>query len=438
MIPFFTVLYAVLVSVLVNSYVFANSFLKTTLCIVLFILLNLCAGLFSVKSKKWRLRLLSHGTTLLIAFCASLTVSIPFQILMIVFNSRHSVLILVLSVIYCISCNYIIFWNGIICVYLSSVQLGIKTRVIGAICGCIPIVNLAVLGVIIHKCYKEVSFESEKERINDLRRNEKVCKTKYPILFVHGVFFRDSKALNYWGRIPKELEKNGAACYYGEHQSALSIKDGGEEIAKKVKEITEKTGCGKVNIIAHSKGGLDCRYAIENCGIAPLVASLTTINTPHRGCVFAEWLLKKAPESMKNSVAASYNKAARIIGDTEPDFIAAVSDLTAEFCREFDKNTKAPYDIYCQSVGSVIEGALSGKFPLNLSHAFVKYFDGKNDGLVGVDSFEWGSNYTLLDLGLKRGISHADMIDLNRENIDGFDVREFYVNLVNDLKNKGL
>ena len=147
-------------------------------------------------------------------------------------------LTLVLSVIYCISCNYIIFWNGIICVYLSSVQLGIKTRVIGAICGCIPIVNLAVLGVIIHKCYKEVSFESEKERINDLRRNEKVCKTKYPILFVHGVFFRDSKALNYWGRIPKELEKNGAACYYGEHQSALSIKDSGEESAKRIKEIT--------------------------------------------------------------------------------------------------------------------------------------------------------------------------------------------------------
>jgi triacylglycerol lipase len=29
------------------------------------------------------------------------------------------------------------------------------------------------------------------------------------------------------------------------------------------------------------------------------------------------------------------------------------------------------------------------------------------------------------------------MIDLNRENIDGFDVREFYVQLVSDLKNKG-
>ena len=29
------------------------------------------------------------------------------------------------------------------------------------------------------------------------------------------------------------------------------------------------------------------------------------------------------------------------------------------------------------------------------------------------------------------------MIDLNRENIKDFDVRKFYVDLVNDLKNKG-
>ena len=29
------------------------------------------------------------------------------------------------------------------------------------------------------------------------------------------------------------------------------------------------------------------------------------------------------------------------------------------------------------------------------------------------------------------------MIDLNRENIEGFDVREFYVNLVKGLKEKG-
>ena len=37
----------------------------------------------------------------------------------------------------------------------------------------------------------------------------------------------------------------------------------------------------------------------------------------------------------------------------------------------------------------------------------------------------------------RRGISHGDMIDLNRENIKDFDVREFYVNLVEELRLKG-
>ena len=37
----------------------------------------------------------------------------------------------------------------------------------------------------------------------------------------------------------------------------------------------------------------------------------------------------------------------------------------------------------------------------------------------------------------RRGISHGDVIDLMREDIPGFDVREFYVGLVRGLKEKG-
>ena len=73
-----------------------------------------------------------------------------------------------------------------------------------------------------------------------------------------------------------------------------------------------------------------------------------------------------------------------------------------------------------------------------MSYHFVKHFDGFNDGLVGEDSFQWGSEYHfLVNKGL-RGISHADMIDLNRENIDGFDIREFYIDLVHGLQVRGL
>lgn len=67
----------------------------------------------------------------------------------------------------------------------------------------------------------------------------------------------------------------------------------------------------------------------------------------------------------------------------------------------------------------------------------IKYFDGDNDGLVSVDSMKWGESFKLFHLLKKGGISHGDMIDLNRENIDGFDVRETYVDIVNGLKKMG-
>ena len=78
--------------------------------------------------------------------------------------------------------------------------------------------------------------------------------------------------------------------------------------------------------------------------------------------------------------------------------------------------------VYYQSVGSRMARARSGKFPLNVAYPMVKHFDGDNDGLVSVESAKWGERFTLLSPAGKRGISHGDVIDLNRENIDGFDV----------------
>ena len=75
---------------------------------------------------------------------------------------------------------------------------------------------------------------------------------------------------------------------------------------------------------------------------------------------------------------------------------------------------------------------------MNFSYHFVKEHDGENDGLVSVDSFSFGESCTILEPKGKRGISHGDMIDLNRESIEGFDVREFYVQLVSFLREKGL
>ena len=105
--------------------------------------------------------------------------------------------------------EFVLFWIGIIMVYVSSLQLGFKTRLLGIICGWIPIVNLFTLMKIIRICSEEVALERRLLTRDLARKDEQVCRTRYPILLVHGVFFRDFEHFNYWGRIPKELEKNG-------------------------------------------------------------------------------------------------------------------------------------------------------------------------------------------------------------------------------------
>ena len=171
--------------------------------------------------------------------------------------------------------------------------------------------------------------------------------------------------------------------------------------------------------------------------IAKHVASLTTITTLHRGCEFAEYILTKSPEKLQSSVAKAYNTALRRMGDYAPDFIGACRDLTKSACAEFNERVKDPDGVYIQSYGSLLKNPGGGQFPLNLTYNFVGMFDGGNDGLVGEKSFAWGSDFHLVTSPGKRGISHGDVIDLNRENIPGYDVREFYVQLVADLKKRG-
>ena len=407
--------------------------------IILFNLINVFPGIYGKVSL--RVKVLAGGCDLLIAFLIAFNAETALLIYKLVNTTDFADTGLWTSVgiyaVIAVIMDSICFWNGIIRTYLTSYQLGIKLRVLAAVFGLVPVVNIAFLIVMIVRTRGEVIYETRWEKEEKLLAEDKVCETKYPVLLVHGVFFRDSNVLNYWGRIPASLEHCGAVIRYGNQQSALSVADSAAELAERVRAVVNELGCEKVNIIAHSKGGLDSRYAISKLGADKYVATLTTINTPHRGCIFVEELYDKFSEKNRDRMAKIYNAAARKIGDKEPDFLSAVADLRESACTKFNEEVPDSPLVHYRSVGSSARYGTSGRFPLNISIPLVRKTDGENDGLVAVTSMQWGEDFKVLRAEGMRGITHADMIDLNRENIKDFNVRRFYIDLVSELKQAG-
>ncbi len=399
-----------------------------------FLVVNITPG--SYKVRKTRLRILAGGSDLLMIFLPVTVVDSLILSIMLISGRFELWQHIVYAVVAVTICG-ITFWNGIIRVYITSGQLGITLRVLGAVFGMFPIINIIFLFRIIARTQKEAAYEIRHDAVEAARAGQNICATKYPILMVHGVFFRDRNIFNYWGRIPEALTLNGAKIYYGNQQSALSVKDSGAELAKRIEDVIKESGAEKLNIIAHSKGGLDSRYALSAFDCGKYVASLTTVNTPHRGCIFVDKIFDNMPQKSQQKLADAYNASARAVGDTTPDFLAAVGDLRESRCIEMNKTIQNCDGVFYQSVGSVSKGVRSGRFPMDISYPFVKKTDGENDGLVSVDSMKWGEKFHFITTKGRRGVTHGDVIDLNRENIDGFDVREYFVQLVAELKNNG-
>lgn len=74
---------------------------------------------------------------------------------------------------------------------------------------------------------------------------------------------------------------------------------------------------------------------------------------------------------------------------------------------------------------------------LTIPYFFIKILEGENDGLVSISSAKWGNFKGVIKNKYHRGISHGDIIDLKRQDYKGFDVIEFYVQLVSELKKMG-
>jgi len=265
------------------------------------------------------------------------------------------------------------------------------------------------------------------------------CKTNYPIVMVHGIGFRDNKYLNYWGRIPSALETHGATIFYGNQDSWGSVHDNAFVLKQTIEKILLETGADKVNIIGHSKGGIDARYMISSLGMGEKVASLTTIASPHHGSKALD-VLNKFPKFLIRISGFFVNTWFRILGDKHPDFLSTVTLLNTANMEVFNVDNPDKEDTYYQSFGFMMKRSCSDML-MFLMHFIIKIIDGDNDGIVSVNSSMWTNYHGTLSGQNMRGVSHLDEVDFRRMNFrkkglkPGItDIRELYIEIVKDLK----
>lgn len=254
------------------------------------------------------------------------------------------------------------------------------------------------------------------------------CRTRYPLLLIHGLNCRDDWVFSYWGPITDLLRAHGAAVYLSGQDAWGGVPGNARALLRRAEEILSETGSERLNLIAHSKGGLEARYLISSLGFAERAASLTTICTPHRGSRAAsEWLKRETVCRVAGPALEGFWRAR---GDRDPDFLAAAAALTPEAMERFNaENPDSPL-VYYQSWGARLDRP--GWDPMDRFQRWFTRADGVTDGLVSPDSAVWG-NYR----GALEGVSHQDAVGGRRRKRPGFDAREFYIRLVQELAEMG-
>lgn len=396
------------------------------------LLINIVWGILSViKKKHKRIQILMKGRKMIAYGLWGYLLSI-----IIIWKAPMNIAWYIADIIWMLCFLYLYILCGAGLIFIFSKRLRIIKRGLICLVLFIPIIHIPVLCYLRYKAKEEWDHELYMVDIRALRANKQICATRYPILMLHGVGFRDFKYVNYWGRIPKVLSENGAIIYYGNQEAFATVEHNGKQIQHRILEICEQQHCDKVNIIAHSKGGLDARYVIHACGMGEHVASLTTISTPHRGCRFVDVLIKIVPDGIYRRLSSIFDGFFHRIGDEYPDFYTVTHQFSTTWAKQFNTDIKDDPNVYYQSYMSFMHGAFS-HILLTIPYLFIKLVDGKSDGLVSEESAKWGNFRKTFENEHYRGISHGDIIDLTREDYKGFQVCETYVDIVKELKDKG-
>ena len=254
---------------------------------------------------------------------------------------------------------------------------------------------------------------------------------KYPIVLVHGIFAHDRKSIfSFWGKIPEVLESMGIPVFLGNTDAWGDCESNALILKNTIEDILLETNSEKVNIIAHSKGGIDSRYLIWKHDFGDKVASITTICTPHNGSEIADLIYnqKITHTKLTKKALAIFGK---LHGDTNPNLYNVNYQLTTAEMKKFNEKIVMDSRVFYQSLYTTMNNA-SDDWMFFFSYLYVKKISGKNDGIVSEQSAQWGDNHRKIE----DGISHAEIVDYKKKAISGKNIPDIYVKIAKELCEK--
>lgn len=201
-----------------------------------------------------------------------------------------------------------------------------------------------------------------------------------PVVLVHGLFGFDrigvpGARFDYFRGIAQHLGTLGCHAHAVRLPPYASVPARAKRLVAAIESLPHE----RVDLIAHSLGGLDARYALRHLGLATRVRSLVTIGTPHHGSPIADLVLR--------GPIGWGHKFLRAIGLPLEAVEWLSSDALARFNREVPD---VPGVRYACVVGGMHRDDSIIPLPLVPAHAYIKKVAGTNDGIVPVASQYWG------------------------------------------------
>jgi triacylglycerol lipase len=244
--------------------------------------------------------------------------------------------------------------------------------------------------------------------------------TKSPIVLMHGFFgWGELGPLSYFAGVAADLTAQG----YDVYEPAVSPINSMEVRAGQwVTAIEEHFGKGtKVNMIAHSQGGLDARYMISTLGWGDRVGALVMVSTPNRGTVLADivdGLLPGVDQSLINSILNIFGMS-----------YEGISELSHEYVNN-TFNPANPDDPRVAYYSYEVDAANNCFLLLQPTHYIISLFDGANDGVIDDGSANWD---TML------GVESADHWSIIGQPVGfaNFDQVVFYRGIASYLRDHG-